>query len=229
MSDGLDFWHTGDGNPFSVLILHFYYSVITTSFIRWVALLTTKSDITSNQVEAGVWTYLEISIGITCGNLPLLLPLVRSWFSTGDTSRGYHGDPSDNQQSGGAYIPHIPTQRSTPKKPSPYSGFMTLDDSPEGSEVELRNRMNREKVLGQSASGDSVGTSSNGLGPEITNDDIALAVGRPDGGIVVQTRVDVQYDDVGWGRMPDKRRNVIVSGNGGDTTGNRSHPHGDIL
>ncbi|ROV94745.1 hypothetical protein VMCG_08895 [Cytospora schulzeri] len=183
--------------------------VIITSFVRWVALLTTKSDITFNQVEAGVWTFLEISIGITCGNLPLLLPLVRSWFSTGDTSRGYHA-ASDSQRSGGAYTPHMPTQRTTPKKPNPYSGFMTLNDSPEGSEVELRNRNDREKGQGQSVSGDSVGASSNGLGPEVTINDIGLAVDRPDGGIMVQTRVDVQYDDGEWRGMPDKQRNLII-------------------
>ncbi|KUI61575.1 hypothetical protein VP1G_08719 [Cytospora mali] len=166
--------------------------VITTSFVRWVALLTTKSDITSNQVEAGVWTYLEISIGITCGNLPLLLPLVRSWFSTGDTSRGYRGGASDNLPSGG-YVHHAATQRSSARKPSPYGGFLTLDDSPSGSQVELRNRNNREKNLGLSVSGDSVGGSSNGLGPEVIEEDITLAEqGRPDGGIVVQTSVDVR-------------------------------------
>lgn len=190
--------------------------------------MTTKSDITSNQVEAGVWTYLEISIGITCGNLPLLLPLVRSWFSTGDTTRGYHSGPSENQRSGGGYTPRAPTQRSTPKKPSPYDGFTNLDDSPVGSEVELRDRVDRVKVV-QSVSGDSVGTSSYRLGPEVSNKDIALAADRPDGGIVVQTRVDVQYDDREWGRASGEQRNVVVGGHGVDASPRfRSHSRGDV-
>ncbi|KUI72105.1 hypothetical protein VM1G_07543 [Cytospora mali] len=198
--------------------------VITTSFVRWVALLTTKSDITSNQVEAGVWTYLEMSIGITCGNLPLLLPLVRSWFSTGDTSRGYRGGASDNLPSGG-YVHHAATQRSSARKPSPYGGFLALDDSPSGSQVELQNRNNREKNLGLSVSGDSVGDSSNGLGPEVVGEDITLAEqGRPDWGIVVQTSVDVRYDNGEWGRAPDGQRNVIV---GGDRSGHRASLDGD--
>lgn len=174
-----------------MLMLHFHCSVIVTSFVRWVALLTTGSDLTFNQVEAGVWTYLEITIGITCGNLPLLLPLVRSWFSTGDTMNGDHA-ASNNQRSGGGYIPHIPTRRSTPRKPSPYSGFMKLDGSPVGSEVELRDRTNREKGQRQSVTGDNVGTNGTGLEPEVTKHDIVLEMGRPDGGIVVQTSVKVR-------------------------------------
>ncbi|KAM7190213.1 hypothetical protein V8F20_009835 [Naviculisporaceae sp. PSN 640] len=51
--------------------------VVITSFIRWIALLGAPRDgFNSNQVQVGVWTYLEMSIGVTCGNLPFLAPLV---------------------------------------------------------------------------------------------------------------------------------------------------------
>ncbi|KAK3935108.1 hypothetical protein QBC46DRAFT_424080 [Diplogelasinospora grovesii] len=50
--------------------------VVCTSIIRWVAVLGAPRDgFNSNQVEVGIWTYFEMSIGITCGNLPFLAPL----------------------------------------------------------------------------------------------------------------------------------------------------------
>lgn len=220
------------------------------------ALLTTKSDLTSNQVEAGVWTYLEISIGITCANLPLLLPLVRSWFGAGDGYRGYRagvsGSTSGNKRSGsGAYTPHVigSSPRSTPRKPSPYAGFMTLDDSPSGSDVELQNNradergeghveVEREKGRGQSSVsggmfGDSNGAGSvqiYGLGLDMVdvNERGAQPVAhQPEGGIVVQTRVDVRYDQGERSGVEDGPSNVIVGGFGSDTVDYRTSSHGD--
>ncbi|ROV90820.1 hypothetical protein VPNG_09842 [Cytospora leucostoma] len=203
--------------------------VITTSIVRWVALLGTKSDITWNQVEAGVWTYLEISIGITCANLPLLLPLVRSWFSTGDTSRGYRG-AADKRSS--AYTPNnMATPRSTTKKRSLYTGFTTLDASNNatllGSEIELRDQDNGDQERGRPVSGDSVGASSCGLGPEVVSDDIGLPVDRQDRAIVVQTRVHIRYDEEDQRRIQEQRKHVALGGYGGDTKAYGTHPDGD--
>ncbi|KAF7956131.1 hypothetical protein EAE96_005051 [Botrytis aclada] len=56
--------------------------VIITSIIRLVALFAIDTeDLTFSQVEGGVWTYMEEAIGITCGNLALLQPLFRRFFS----------------------------------------------------------------------------------------------------------------------------------------------------
>lgn len=48
-------------------------------------LFHTTNIISITQVEGGVWTYMEEAIGITCGNLPLLQPLVRHFFSNKDS------------------------------------------------------------------------------------------------------------------------------------------------
>ena len=50
---------------------------------------------TVTQVQAGIWTYLEVSIGITCGNLPLLRPLFRRFLDIA-TSNNRSGDPQYN-------------------------------------------------------------------------------------------------------------------------------------
>ncbi|KAK0744623.1 hypothetical protein B0T21DRAFT_325414 [Apiosordaria backusii] len=51
--------------------------VLIASFFRWIALIGSDRDIfNSAQVQTGVWTYLEMSVGITCGNLPFLAPLL---------------------------------------------------------------------------------------------------------------------------------------------------------
>ncbi|KAK0666035.1 hypothetical protein QBC41DRAFT_281704 [Cercophora samala] len=51
--------------------------VLIASFFRWIALIGSDRDIfNSSQVQTGVWTYLEMSVGITCGNLPFLAPLL---------------------------------------------------------------------------------------------------------------------------------------------------------
>jgi hypothetical protein len=42
---------------------------------------------TVTQVQAGIWTYLEVSIGITCGNLPLLRPLFRRFLEVATSNR----------------------------------------------------------------------------------------------------------------------------------------------
>lgn len=46
-----------------------------------------------SQVDPGVWTYVELGIGITCGNLPLLRPLFGSYFrdkSSSNSASGSH-------------------------------------------------------------------------------------------------------------------------------------------
>jgi hypothetical protein len=64
------------------------------------------------QVDPGVWTYVELGTGITCGNLPLLRPLFR------------RVNPGSNYGGGGASHSYYHSRR---------AGAESL-----GSEVELR-------------------------------------------------------------------------------------------
>jgi len=109
--------------------------VVSTSFVRWVALLTTATDITSTQVEAGVWTYLEISIGIFTGNLPPLAPLFRRCLGSRNNRSARDTPASAGRQTG-------PTaEMGSVQKSAQASGdYARMEDSPSGSEVELRDR-----------------------------------------------------------------------------------------
>ncbi|KAK4459859.1 hypothetical protein QBC42DRAFT_334111, partial [Cladorrhinum samala] len=51
--------------------------VLIASCFRWIALIgAAPKAFNSDQIQVGVWTYLEISVAITCGNLPFLAPLM---------------------------------------------------------------------------------------------------------------------------------------------------------
>ncbi|KAI1870947.1 hypothetical protein JX265_005987 [Neoarthrinium moseri] len=86
------------------------------SVIRWVSLLGTAEDITSSLPTASVWTYLEVSMAITCGNLPLLAPLFGSIFKRRNGSSNkrykYNQHPSSRSQPKVARNPSIPGQQS---------------------------------------------------------------------------------------------------------------------
>ncbi|PQE32665.1 integral membrane protein [Rutstroemia sp. NJR-2017a WRK4] len=77
--------------------------VIITSIIRLIALFSIDSkDLSFTQVEGGVWTYMEEGIGITCGNLPLLQPLFKHYFSSHTShshSHSEHNSPNYYVQS----------------------------------------------------------------------------------------------------------------------------------
>lgn len=76
--------------------------VCLTSIFRFVALAHINvKDLTMTQVAPGVWTYIELGIGITCGNLPLLRPLFgrflagtrtgsKNVYSNSKSSNSYH-------------------------------------------------------------------------------------------------------------------------------------------
>ncbi len=49
-------------------------------WLLWCLIVIYTEYFPVTQVQAGVWTYLEMGIGITCGNLPLLRPLFRRLF-----------------------------------------------------------------------------------------------------------------------------------------------------
>lgn len=88
----------------------------------------------ATEVEAGVWTYLEVATAITCGNLPLLAPLLRRWLSrNGSRNMGYNTASMN---------PHMqrPTNITATNKATVYSGFARIEDSPSGSQVELQDR-----------------------------------------------------------------------------------------
>lgn len=120
-----------------------------------------------------------------CGNLPLLLPLVRSWFSSGDTTQGYYKNSSSAKQrtdeSG-----RVPTigHRSTGRKPSAYDGFTIMQDSPTGSEVELQQRV--QDVPESRIRMDR----GYGVEPQVYNE---VHDTNQDAAILVETSVDVAY------------------------------------
>jgi hypothetical protein len=127
-------------------------SVIITSIIRFVALLSIDTtDLTFTQVDAGIWTYMEIGIGIACANLPLLRPLFKRFFDRGDTLKassygaGYNYG-SNNARSRNANISALGTQNTYRS-----DGFERMIDKNganidveslggSGSEVELQQR-----------------------------------------------------------------------------------------
>ncbi|OAQ97353.1 hypothetical protein LLEC1_03416 [Akanthomyces lecanii] len=105
-------------------------SVVCTSFIRWVALLGTDTNITVAQVEAGVWTFLEAAVGITCANLPLMAPLFRRCVGSASSGRF-------NRDQGPSEVSTIGTARMAGKRGQNYQFSML--ESLTGSEVELAN------------------------------------------------------------------------------------------
>ncbi|KAK0643963.1 hypothetical protein B0T16DRAFT_494887 [Cercophora newfieldiana] len=75
---------------------------ITASFIRWTTLLSalSKSALFSAQhINVTIWTYLEMSIGITCGNLPFLATLWGRlpWKRGNSGSNGSHGSANPSR------------------------------------------------------------------------------------------------------------------------------------
>ncbi|KAN0092112.1 hypothetical protein V8E51_017959 [Hyaloscypha variabilis] len=74
--------------------------VCLTSIFRFVALARINvKDITYTQVAPGLWTYIELGIGITCGNLPLLRPLFGRFLAgtrSGTNNSGYGNSKSLN-------------------------------------------------------------------------------------------------------------------------------------
>lgn len=160
-------------------------------------------------MEAGTWTFLEISIGITCGNLPLLLPLVRSWFSTGDSSRGYrNGNSGRKQTSDGSTPVETIGHRAPKRKQNTYRGFTEIQDSPTGSEVELRRR-------------DPSVVDSEAQRAEATVEDIPEEEhdqgephgkpAKPDAAILVQTSVDVASECAYGGNRSPKQEKFAPS------------------
>ncbi|KAH6657724.1 hypothetical protein BKA67DRAFT_556147 [Truncatella angustata] len=84
------------------------------SLVRWVSLLGTAEDITSSLPTASTWTYLEVAMAITCGNLPLLAPLFGSIFRRGGThsTPGYaSNDKSNTTKRGGLTGSSVPRSK----------------------------------------------------------------------------------------------------------------------
>ncbi|KAK4186024.1 hypothetical protein QBC35DRAFT_286973 [Podospora australis] len=72
--------------------------VLVASFFRWIALIGADRDIfNSSQVQVGVWTYLEISVAITCGNLPFMAPMIGCMGPTRRSTRGNTPNWSGNE------------------------------------------------------------------------------------------------------------------------------------
>lgn len=102
--------------------------------------LTLLSSIVS-QVEAGVWTYMEIGIGITCGNLPLMRSLFRRFFeSTGSTNRESRYPTAGSRSS--RILGRSDNSQVDPKAPYRGEGFERMDEESlgDGSDIELHDR-----------------------------------------------------------------------------------------
>ena len=85
---------------------------------------------------------MEISIGITCANLPLLAPILKKCLgSRGLESSDYAGSKQLSQSRANT--------KQTTKKSTLYDGFTRMDESPSGSEVELRERDKQANILVQ--------------------------------------------------------------------------------
>ncbi|KAK9421780.1 putative NRPS-like enzyme [Seiridium unicorne] len=100
--------------------------VVATSFLRWIALLGTSSDVTFFQAEAGIWTYMEAAMGITCANLPLLAPLALCCTQNRATIKSTERTSKSRSANNGSYFKNSQSQ-----------GFQRMGNDRSESEVEL--------------------------------------------------------------------------------------------
>ncbi|KAK6076359.1 hypothetical protein SCUP515_05522 [Seiridium cupressi] len=100
--------------------------VVATSFLRWIALLGTSSDVTFFQAEAGIWTYMEAAMGITCANLPLLAPLALCCTRNRATIKSTERTSKSRSAHNGSYFKNSQSQ-----------GFQRMGNNRSESEVEL--------------------------------------------------------------------------------------------
>ncbi|GAB1316449.1 hypothetical protein MFIFM68171_06659 [Madurella fahalii] len=70
---------------------------VIASILRWVAIINSHSvtALNSSQVQVGIWTYLEMSLGVVCGNLPFLAPMLGC---VGPRKRSYYPTKRSRQE-----------------------------------------------------------------------------------------------------------------------------------
>ncbi|KUJ18951.1 uncharacterized protein LY89DRAFT_667995 [Mollisia scopiformis] len=157
--------------------------VCLTSILRFVALAKINiKDITFTQVSPGIWTYIELGIGITSGNLPLLRPLFGRFFS-GNSRNASSATPYGGQGSKSYPLSRV-TDRSHNGEGFHRMDKGTLDVDVEsvgesGSEIEL-NVKNKGSSNAEVASGGHSSKDGGFLG----------------GGINVRTDVDLRIEEV---------------------------------
>ncbi|RFU34878.1 hypothetical protein B7463_g1456, partial [Scytalidium lignicola] len=118
--------------------------VCLASVLRFIALLSINvKDITFTQVDPGIWTYLELGIGITSGNLPLLRPLFGNLMK--GNSKDYSSNIISNGLASGNRLGPSTRSRNPPFDPNGFErmtdrGIPADDESlgDTGSEIELR-------------------------------------------------------------------------------------------
>jgi hypothetical protein len=129
------------------------------------------------QVAPGVWTYIELGIGITCGNLPLLRPLFGRFLA--GTRSGSNRTPYGTSKSANSY----PLSRVTASVNgrgdtdgfqkmnghSKYGVDVDIESVGGGSEVELNQRA---AIIGMAHGGDGTipGDTWNGEGIQVKTD-----------------------------------------------------------
>ncbi|KAM3070163.1 hypothetical protein ACMFMG_003799 [Clarireedia jacksonii] len=105
--------------------------VVCTSIVRLVAIASIDHhDLSFTQVQPGLWTYLEASLGITCGNLPLLRTLPKRFFDR----RHRRSTASSQGSKKPLNNPNVPRTRSSGRKGPELDDITLGTKGPSGSD-----------------------------------------------------------------------------------------------
>lgn len=108
---------------------------VAASFIRWIILLVAVKQspmFNAAHIDVIIWTYLEMSVGITCGNLPFLATL----FGRGRKMSGSkYPDQTLESVPVRRRLPRSPTPKPTTAQPKALGGMAWVIGDNEGSEI----------------------------------------------------------------------------------------------
>ncbi|KAK4213925.1 hypothetical protein QBC37DRAFT_373594 [Rhypophila decipiens] len=175
--------------------------VVFTSFIRWIALLGAPRDgFNSNQVQVGVWTYLELSIGVTCANLPFLAPLLGCVGPRRSKSSKYY-----LRNRGGIPNSHTASQPRDQQQPPPHDETLAKPSRPRFSNGDGFTRLY-----------DSISLSSlDRQMDDATNTDMDNNKMRESDGTDTKNLLAGSKDDIEMGSMIPQPGKVHFGGQGG--------------
>ncbi|CZR55842.1 uncharacterized protein PAC_05730 [Phialocephala subalpina] len=160
--------------------------VCLTSILRFVALAKINvKDITFTQVDPGIWTYIELGIGITCGNLPLLRPLFGRFFSSGSRN-GSSATPY-----GASGSKSYPLSRITDRSYNG-EGFRCMESGAKGTGLDVD-----VESVGESGSEIELNVKGNGSSSaEVASGEHGSENSHAGNGINVRTEVDLRIEQV---------------------------------
>lgn len=77
-----------------------YVSVLLTSIVRapYIQILEESDDFSLKQAEAGVWSIVELNLGIVCANLMRMKPLLRRYLPVFLEKRGFSSGKDSRRQ-----------------------------------------------------------------------------------------------------------------------------------